>query len=495
MGSAPDPALGEQLLAPKGGGAAAAATVSPWRYYILATYSLLAALQGLTWSVPGTLQPTFAAVYGMDQDTVQLLLNYGPIFYIVAMLPVAWSIDRQGIRAATVSGIALVVAANVMRCFANDGSLLSLALVHLSFILNAVAGPAAMAVPSKLAEDWFSPTERTTATAVAALANQSGVVFLYLLVPTVAPNADPADNLRLNLILAGFSVLNALMCALYFPSHPPRAPSASAGVSKGNEAGITAAGLVRACRALLANRGYVAIVAVYALFVGCSNATGALLTGNLQALGADLTTAGWIGFSANLASLVIGVGISSATDRLKRALGGGALKGALVASVAGAGACFVAYTVLLTGAAGASATVLWATAVAYVGASALLGAAIPIMFDLGAELTFPIPEGTMLMFATGAMNAVSLVVLAAPASSFFLWANPATAVCGLGGGLLLLLAVPHSAPRLEYDLAAGGEGGGGAARADSSGSFLGDSDVGGEREGDGDDEEKHSLNV
>jgi len=54
-------------------------TTSPWRYYILGTYSFMAAMQGLTWSVPGTISPTYQAVYNMDQDTVQLLLNYGPI--------------------------------------------------------------------------------------------------------------------------------------------------------------------------------------------------------------------------------------------------------------------------------------------------------------------------------------------------------------------------------------------------------------------------------
>ena len=131
---------------------AAVVPPSPWRYWILATYSMLAAMQGLTWSVPGTLAPTFLDVYGMDQDTVQLLLNYGPIFYVLCMLPVMYALDRYGIRLATTSGLALVLVANVMRCFASDASELSVAIVHISFILNASAGPAAMAVPSKLAE-------------------------------------------------------------------------------------------------------------------------------------------------------------------------------------------------------------------------------------------------------------------------------------------------------------------------------------------------------
>ena len=494
-----DAALEAALLTP---GDAADSSVSPWRWWILATYSMLAAMQGLTWSVPGTLEPTFLAVYGeqgagaptsgvagMTGDTVQLLLNYGPIFYLVAMLPVAWSIDRHGIRAATVSGIALVLVANVMRCFANDGSALSLALVHVSFVLNAVAGPAAMAVPSKLAEDWFSPNERTTATAIAALANQTGVLFLYLLVPTLCPNPTKGDNLKLNLLLAGLSAVNALMAAIYFPSHPPRAPSASAGVSKGLEARITARSLATSWREMLRNRGYVAVVVVYSLFTGISNATGALLTANLQALGADLATAGWVGFAANIGALVVGVGASAATDLLRRSFGGGAMRVTLVLSVATSGLCFALYTTLLSGAAGSSgAAVLWATAASYCGASALLGASIPIMFDMGAELTYPQPEGSMLMLMTGAMNAVSLLALAAPAASFFVWANPSTAACGLGGAALLWLAVPLAAPRYTFDLAAAGGGGGAAGK---SGSFFGDSSVG-RREEEEDEEENGS---
>ena len=174
--------LGDDVGGSGGGGggggaksppAPGAEAVSPWRWWVLATYTLMAANQGLTWSVPGALEPTLQAVYGMDQDTVQLLLNYGPIFYCVAMLPVMWSIDRHGIRPMTLAGIALVLAANAMRCFANDASALSIGIVHVSFILNAIAGPAAMAIPSKLAEDWFPAHERTTATAISALGNQS----------------------------------------------------------------------------------------------------------------------------------------------------------------------------------------------------------------------------------------------------------------------------------------------------------------------------------
>ena len=427
---------------------------SPWRWWVLATYSLMAANQGLTWSVPGTLTPTYLAVYGMSQDTVQLLLNYGTIFFLAAMLPVMYMIDRFGIRLATMCGVALVLAANALRCFANDSGLTSVALVHVSFILNAIAGPAAMAVPSKLAEDWFSPTERTTATAVAALANQTGVLLLYFFVPTLCPDPTVADNFKLNALLLAISLLNAAMAAAYFPSHPPAAPSASAGVSLRNEALVTARGLAAAWRAMLANRGYVAILVTYSLYVGVSNCTSALLTANLATVGADQATAGWIGFAANLAALLVGLSFGALTDMLKRR-SRAALKRVLVACTAGSGVAFSLYYLLVSGTVrGGGGGLLWAVATVYVAACALLGASIPIMFDLSAEITYPQPEGAMLMLLTGGMNAVGIVVLAAPASSFFLWANPTTAAVGLLGAAMLAAFVPSAAPRFEFDASA-----------------------------------------
>lgn len=454
---------------------------APLRWWVLATYSLMAANQGLTWSVPGTLTPTYLAVYGMDQNTVQLLLNYGPVCYLLFMLPVAYQIDRFGIRPATVSGIALVLAANALRCLANDASAASVALVHVSFVLNAIAGPAAMAVPSKLAEDWFAPSERTTATAVAALASQTGVLLLYLFIPTLSPDPTVPDNFHLNLMLLAISLLNAVMAAAYLPSHPPSAPSASAGVTRRNEALVTARGLAIAWRAMLANRGYVAILVVYSLFAGVSNCTSALLTANLAAVGADQATAGWVGFGANSAALVVGLLFGAVTDALKRR-SRAALKHVLVACTAGSGAAFALYYLLVSGAVGGGGGggggLLWAVAAAYTVACALLGASIPIMFDLGAEITYPQPEGAMLMLLTGGMNAVGLLVLAAPASSFFEWANATTAGVGLAGAALLLAFVPSAAPRFDFDVRAEDS----AARR----SFLGDDAVGGEEDAGGD---------
>jgi hypothetical protein len=298
---------------------------------------------------------------------------------------------------------------------------------------------------------------------------------LYLLVPTYCPDPTAADMLKMNVLLAAISAANVLLAAAYFPAHPPHCPSASASVGKAREAGISVASLWASWAAMSRNRAFVVICAVYAVIVGVSNCTSSLLTANLAAVGADQATAGWVGFAANLGALVVGVLLGVVTDRLKSRRG--ALKYALVATVASSGLGYAAYWLLLSGlgpAAAGGGQGLLLTALAYCAATALLGAAIPVMFDLAAELTFPQPEGAMLMYLTGAMNFVGILVLAAPASSFFLWANPATACVGIAGAALLAIFTPNSAPRFEFDEDAKRAGAGGrSARASVTG-FNGD---------------------
>lgn len=372
---------------------------SPWRWWILATYSLLAGLQGATWGVPGVIEPSLQAVYGMSDDTVQLLLNYGPIWYLPFALPVMWHMDRHGIRGTVLSGIVLVVAANVMRCFANDSSLASIVIVHLSFTLNGIAGPVAMAVPSKLAEDWFQRDERTTATAIAALSNQSGNVFLYLLVPLLVPDTSAAAQLHLNLFLAALSVLNAVMFVVYFPSHPPRAPTASARVSRSGEERVSLASLWAALGAMARNPAFSLLTAVYSLIVGFSNCVGGLLTRNLQ-VGLNLSPdraqviAGWVGSAGNAGSIVMGVTLAALTDRL-RARSRGALKAVLVGACTVCGVSYLVYAATLGGLLPA---VNWGTggialaASSFTLANVALGALIPLIFDCCAEQCWPLPE-------------------------------------------------------------------------------------------------------
>jgi MFS family permease len=93
-------------------------------------------------------------------------------------------------------------------------------------ILNAAAGPLVMATPSLLASVWFPDHERTTATAIAVLANGVGTAVGFLLGPWLAPTADALPTLLYAEI--GIAALPALAIAAHFPAAPATPPSPAA---------------------------------------------------------------------------------------------------------------------------------------------------------------------------------------------------------------------------------------------------------------------------
>jgi hypothetical protein len=460
----------EALLADHTEARPSAARAHAGRWLVLLTFSLVSAQQQIGWVLPGALAPNYTGVYGMGEDTIQLITNYGTFFFIAFAIPSAWALDRLGCRAPVLACVALMLACSALRFFARDAGTASIVLVHLSMVLDAVVGPVAMAAPSKLAEEWFAPEERVTATAVAALSNQCGSVIVYALVPLLCPDASEASMHRLNVALLALSALNALLAAVYFPNLPPDAPSASAALARadGSAERATLRALLAAWRAFAADPGYVCLVVCYSLICGAANPQGALLEPNLAALGASEGVAGWVNAAAQLASLIVGVGVSAAVDALK-ARAPGLQRLALVAAAAAAGAAYLAYAAFFV-APVSVALALPAAAAAFVLGNACVGACIPLFFDLAAERAFGKgPDGAMLMGLVLPLNVVTLGVLFAPAASFFAWINWAVAAVCVGSAAYVQLAVPASLARLEFDLAGEPEGGAVAPGANEAG--------------------------
>ncbi len=431
--------------------------------------------------------PLRRASDGLSGDTVSLLLNYGPIFYLVAFAPVMLHLDRHGVRGMTCLGIALVLASSLLRLFANDAAPLSVALLHASFILNAIAGPVAMGVPSKLAADWYPPESRTTACAVAALGNASGGLVLYLAIAAAFPNPTRADNFGLNAFLAALALLNAALAAAFFPSHPAAAPSASAALAARTEDAVTLRSLARATARLARHGPYLAIGAAYALSTGVFSCVSALLPQAIAGLGEanPQAVAGWVSFASNAAAVVTGVAFARVADACM-ARAASAQKRVLVASLAVAGGFVLAFAVALApGGVAPGRAGIFAVAGLYIGATAAQGVAIPLLFEVAAEHTGAarparkaaageeeggavgaagdeaVPVGTMLMILTAVSNLVSLVTLSLPNATFFVWANWTAAAIFLGGALLLAAVLPAASPRFEFDkdaAAAGAEG-------------------------------------
>jgi hypothetical protein len=430
--------------------------VSCNRWWVLLLYTAYSSLQCAAWATPGALQPQYMAEYSFSQNTMQLLLNYGCFGNIVFMLPSMWVLDRAGLRVPIMACMAMTAASAVMRLFATDASTRSLVLIHASCILNAVAGPLATGCPSKLAEDWFPPHERTLACGIAAMAAQGGAAIVYLMLPLLSPNGDAAGMARIHGASAGIGVALLALALAHFPSLPPQAPSASSRVSREHWQGekITLASLGASSWRFFSAPGYSVCVLTYAFTGGLSTCQSGLLTQNLMQVGATEAQAGWVGTVSLLGGVAAGVVAARLGDALKAQYAWG-LKALLCASaLAGA----LAFTVFA-----ASTQLGWGgfplACAAFCASQMFLSAQICLTFEVAAEAAWGLgPEGSMLILLVTPANVVNLVGFLLPQAIFFPVANWGTAAVALCSIPALLQWVPNASRRLQFDLESIGSG-------------------------------------
>ena len=66
------------------------------RWYILIVFSICASLNNLIWNTWGPIQGTSQVVFGWDNTTITLMADWGPISFVVAVVPMCWLMDMKG---------------------------------------------------------------------------------------------------------------------------------------------------------------------------------------------------------------------------------------------------------------------------------------------------------------------------------------------------------------------------------------------------------------
>jgi len=184
---------------------------------------------GGQWNYPGPIGPTLETAYGLDDAAVELLLNYGPIVGLVVMLPSSFAMATPaGLRVVLRVAAVCLLASAALRFACRSHSAASVAALHLSFVANAAAGPAAMAAPTALAELWFPASERATATAVMAGCNILGGCLSSIGGPLIVRTGAQSEFDAYNAIFAALAGTCAVAMFAHLPTQPPLPPSLSA---------------------------------------------------------------------------------------------------------------------------------------------------------------------------------------------------------------------------------------------------------------------------
>ena len=241
------------------------------RFLILFTFSLLSFNQSLFWLTFSPISNEAMAYYNVDVNTVNLLLNWGPIIYIPCQFLTFWLASvRGGLRKVVLCSSSLCSLAMLLRVVPNllwhpsSAAFQANAIwfLHAAHILNAAAGPLVMSTVSQCSALWFGVNERAKvnphlplshtaaqhssacqrqpltsasprcalpqATSIAIFSNNLGAAIGFLQIPAQVPSGQGQDIPNLLYTHLGMAVFASLLTLAYFPASPPSPPSHAA---------------------------------------------------------------------------------------------------------------------------------------------------------------------------------------------------------------------------------------------------------------------------
>ncbi|CAF1349308.1 unnamed protein product [Rotaria magnacalcarata] len=394
----------------------------PQRFYVLGVFSLLAFNQCLIWITFSPIARSVETYYKIDEATVDLLLNWGPIIFIPC-LPLTYILlnKHNGLRRCIILLAVTDFIATALRVIPSivtspsspHFSAISMPFMYAGQILNAACGPLAMAPVSQLSCLWFGPNQRTRATTVGIVAHKFGSTIAFLISPAIV--TVPEHIPRLLYVHLCLAFVACVLTLVYFPAQPPTPPSHAAEFlmlrrtsEESNSSWRTSMKNVWRC---MTTPSYVLLSTAGGLVGGAFGAWTSLFDVILKPENYTEQQSGWFGFGA-LVSCIVGLlcmGALADTHYFLRRR-----KILVVLSFIG---CFIAvfwfelsvHTVFYEKPILHSTTVTIGLSVAVAGL--FQGAVLPLIYEAIAEIMFPLPESLSASILLQWLNVTVLILL------------------------------------------------------------------------------------
>jgi cyanate permease len=338
--------------------------VYSYRWVMLVVYMLATAVNQMMWITFAPITSDAAQYYGVSDLKIGILSMSFMIVYLVVSIPASWIIDTYGIRIGVGTGVVLTCIFGMMRGLATDNyNLLLLAQIGIAigqpFLLNSI---------TKVSARWFPVSERATASGLGTLAMYIGILAGISLTPFLVNGSGIGGMLYIYGIL---SIAAAVIFLLFARERPLTAPCRP----DQEERALAVDGL----RLIFHSRDFKWLMFIFFVGLGVFNAVTTWIENIVGPRGFSAEQAGITGGLMIIGGILGAVIIPILSDHYRKR------KPFIVISLAGA-------TLSLAG-------ITFATAYPFLMAS---GAAFgffllssgPIGFQYGAEVTYPVSEGT-----------------------------------------------------------------------------------------------------
>ncbi|RAH71506.1 putative cell surface receptor/MFS transporter (FLVCR) [Aspergillus aculeatinus CBS 121060] len=286
------------------------------RFWGLIQLVLLNIVVSWDWLTFSSISTTAAEHFKVSESAINWM-STGYLFAFCAASPVViFTLNKGGPKPAIIITSTLLLAGNWIRYAGTRarGGIFGVAMF--GQILIGLAQPFCLSAPTRYSDLWFSDQGRTSATAVATLANPLGAALGQLIDSFWATEPDDVPNMVLYIsIIATIASLPSFI----LPSAPPTPPSASS-ASHQNTNTSEPTPLLPTVTQLLRTLEFYLILIPFSIYVGFFNSVSSLLNQILSPYGASETEAGIAGGILIVVGLLVSALISPITDRYKHYL-------------------------------------------------------------------------------------------------------------------------------------------------------------------------------
>uniref|UniRef100_A0A493TC51 Choline/ethanolamine transporter FLVCR1 n=1 Tax=Anas platyrhynchos platyrhynchos TaxID=8840 RepID=A0A493TC51_ANAPP len=212
----------------RGPGVAGEVRVSRRRWVVLLLFSSYSLCNAFQWIQYGSISNVFMRFYGVSAFAIDWLSMCYMLTYIPLLFPVAWLLDRRGLRLIALTGSAL----NALGAWVKLGSLRPplFPVTVLGQVICSLAQVFILGMPSCIASVWFGSREVSTACSIAVFGNQLGIALGFLVPPVLVPNVENVEKLAYHISImffmtAGVATALFILVVIVFKEKPPYPPS------------------------------------------------------------------------------------------------------------------------------------------------------------------------------------------------------------------------------------------------------------------------------
>uniref|UniRef100_A0A8C9FUI7 Feline leukemia virus subgroup C cellular receptor family member 2 n=1 Tax=Pavo cristatus TaxID=9049 RepID=A0A8C9FUI7_PAVCR len=262
----------------RGAEVAAEVRVSRRRWVVVLLFSGYSLCNAFQWIEYGSINNVFVRFYGVSAFAIDWLSMSYMLVYIPLLFPVAWLLDKKGLRLIALLGSAL----NALGAWVKLGSLQPqlFPVTVLGQVVCSLAQVFILGMPSRIASVWFSSREVSTACSIAVFGNQLGIALGFLIPPVLVPNVEDVEKLAYHISImffmtAGVATALFILVVIVFKEKPPYPPSRAQALvqSRPTEEYSYMQSILR----LLRNANFVLLMVTYGLNTGCFYSLSTLL--------------------------------------------------------------------------------------------------------------------------------------------------------------------------------------------------------------------------